>query len=726
MFNYPNFSKTVYEYIGGFESRIILLSIILILFMITALIIRSLKKRIKQLEDQERSQLADQKQSIDIQGQEYTREIPTAPLPLKAGKSVSLKSQIKKVKSGLNSVPLLTKKTYLYSNIKKKLKILSIGLVFINIFLFVMFVLVWFATFFTRPVVIFTSPKQNAYMQDGEQSIAIEFDVPVDSDSIEFNISPDDFDGEWEMVPIWQGIPLYRKAIFHPDTSVYPDQKVVVYVVNIRCWWDRGKGHEQSIEFHSPKIPQISEVIPADKTKNVKTDQDIEIEFDSVIGDFIDLDYKVVPEINYQEQVNHDSVELILDQSLTQDQTYKLEVYRTPRSYDVKSGSDIVRGETELVSKSEFSTVSTPLLEKYEPKGNSVLVDNDLEVVFKESMNPDSVESNFKIIPDILGDISWDDDQTMLFSPLSDWEKETKYTIRFAQGIKNLYGGVTDEKIEFSFTTIGKVKVASISPINGATGLYPKSTNIVVEFNQEVDHKSAQEHFSISPAISSGFSWDKNKMVFHSAGKLDYSKTYTITIGKGVKTVYGLDSAEDFKYSFSTRAQIFTLAVPYYSQQEMFSCNLAAIRMALVYRGIYLSEAQIKSGIGTSTNPNSGWVGGYGVHAGPAGNYIGKYRKYSIKRGWNVAELAKEVEKGNPVILWWYNRYSQPAGAFTLPSGATGYKGMHSEVVYGFMGDSNNPSYLYTRDPWRGTLTYSKSGFISTWAYLNYTAIVVY
>jgi uncharacterized protein YvpB len=148
--------------------------------------------------------------------------------------------------------------------------------------------------------------------------------------------------------------------------------------------------------------------------------------------------------------------------------------------------------------------------------------------------------------------------------------------------------------------------------------------------------------------------------------------------------------------------------------------------MALAYRGVHVSESQIKSAIGVGGDPNSNWVSGYGVHWGPIANYIGRYRSVSVKTGWNTAALAREVEKGNPVIVWWYNRYSQPPGAFTLDSGATGYKGMHSEVVRGFTGDSSNPTVLYTNDPWRGRLTYSRSLFDSTWGYLGYAAVVVY
>jgi uncharacterized protein YvpB len=165
--------------------------------------------------------------------------------------------------------------------------------------------------------------------------------------------------------------------------------------------------------------------------------------------------------------------------------------------------------------------------------------------------------------------------------------------------------------------------------------------------------------------------------------------------------------------------------LPWYGQQETFTCNIAATRMALAYYGIYRSESQIKASIGTGLDPNANWVAGYGVHSVPIASYISNYRSVDRRSGMTLKDLTTAVDNGDPVIAWVYNRHSTPYGSFTLEGGYTGYKGMHSEVVRGYIGDPNNPTHILVNDPWRGRLTYSASGWLSIWSYLGYTGVIV-
>ena len=147
--------------------------------------------------------------------------------------------------------------------------------------------------------------------------------------------------------------------------------------------------------------------------------------------------------------------------------------------------------------------------------------------------------------------------------------------------------------------------------------------------------------------------------------------------------------------------------------------------MALAFYGNLVSEQDILAQIGNGNDPNSNWVDGYGVHIEPIAGYINKFRETEIKTNWSIAGITDAVSQGYPVILWVYNRYSQPAGPFQLASGEVGYMGMHSEVVRGFIGPKDNPEYILTNDPWRGQLTYSRATFESIWRYIGNTALVV-
>ena len=599
-----------------------------------------------------------------------------------------------------------------------------------NVFAAVTLAVLTAATLFSRPYILSSNPSDGGFMLSSDQPLELEFSLPVDIEELNLNVSPE-VRGRWEFERTVFGIPVQWKARFYPEESFFPGKKVVVYVVGLKSLWNPAVIHEQAVEFYSPKIPDIIAFNPPDGSVHVPIDTKVEIEYDSVLGDFVEFDFKTSPASTIRVEQNGGTRQILgFEESLNQSQEYKVEVYRTLRSYEVGSQEEIEVSETQKVEEINFQTVEAPLVASYRPSGNAVKTDEVVRIVFEQPMNRESVESRFSILPEIEGTVSWEDEQTFVFNPKDGFPKETKYRLAFAAGMRNIYGGTTAEEIAFEFETIGKVRVLGISPLNGTFKLDPNKTNVVVEFDQEVDRSSAQKKFSISPSVSGTFVWDGNKMIYTAAGKLAYSQTYIIKVLKGVKTVHGLDSGQEFQASFTTREYIVELAVPQYYQNpvtQTFNCNLVTVQMALAYRGISATQEQVKSALGVGQNPNASWVEQYGTHPAPIASYLSSRGiKYEIKTGWNLADLAREIEKGHPVILWWYNRYSEPKGTFTLPGGYTGYKGMHSEVVRGFAGSADNPTKLYVNDPWRGPLVYDRALFLATWAYLNYTAIVIY
>ena len=587
------------------------------------------------------------------------------------------------------------------------------------------------ATLFSRPYILSSSPQNGSFMLNADQTIDLEFSLPVDIAELSLNVSPET-EGNWDFARTIFNIPITWRAKFYPAQSFYPESKIVIYVVGLKSLWNPATVHEQAVEFFAPKLPQVISINPSSGSQLVPVNTQVEVEYDSVIGDFVKLDFQISPKRELTVLQNGGTRQVLgFDQELEQGKSYTLVINRTPRTYETSTGKVLDVGETERIQEVKFKTVDAPLLASYSPTGEAVHPDSPIKVTFKEPMDTQSVEESFAVSPTVSGAISWEvDNRTFIFTPLDYLPKETAYQVTFKKGLKNIYGGVTAEDLKFSFTTIGKVKVTSIYPGSGTTNLDPTKTNVVVEFDQEVNHSSAQSKLSLTPAVSGSFLWDGNKLIYTTAGKLAYNQSYTVKVASGVKTVNGLDSTQAFTATFTTRSQTVELAVPQFYQNpqtQTFNCNLVATKMALAYRGISVSQEQVKAALGVGQNPNADFVDGYGVHYPPISQYLTSLGvKHTVKVGWNLTGLAQEVERGNPVILWWYNRYSQPKGAFTLSGGYTGYKGMHSEVVRGFTGSSSYPIKLLVNDPWRGQLVYDRALFLATWAYFNYTAIVVY
>lgn len=595
----------------------------------------------------------------------------------------------------------------------------------IKIILFVYAVFIAWHMVQEQPVLLSSSPQAYSKLIDASPEIRLMFSVPVDKDAITFHVSPV-IEGEW----LWERPQigkLYRTVRFLPAESFLPDSRIVVYMVGLRSILQKDTAHELAVEFIGPRTPQLSEVFPHDGQESVPSTTSLLFSYDEPVGDFVDT--KVVVEPAHSDfHVENDGTGQIVrfDQPLRQDQKYTVNVFQTARSYDTKTREDRIRGDTRHISNFSFTTVTTPLIADYKPKGASVLPDTPLQVTFDQPMVQESVSASLHIEPSVQGEVAWVDESTFTFTPNGGWERGTEYIVGFDTGLTSELGGVITDTIELRFETIGAVKVTNISPLNGASGIDPHGANVSITFDQPVDQQSAQSAVSISPQVAYSTNWQGNTLILSTAGKLSYNTRYSIKIAPGIKGTYGLDSTQAVESSFVTKQKSFVLGIPYYGQEETFTCNIAAMRMALAYRGVYLSENTIQDGVGLSDNPNTGWVDGYGTHIGPAAGFIDNYRSVGVKQGWNVTDMLKEVQNGNPVIIWEYNRYSQPPGAFTLASGATGYMGMHSEVIRGYIGEIDNPTHILTNDPWRGQLTYTIDAFENIWGYMNNIALVVY
>lgn len=612
---------------------------------------------------------------------------------------------------------------------KPKVKIaINIILIIINVLSLLAAGTIAYFTLTARPFAYKSTPEIWGNMTVADQTIEIEFDTPVNPNDLKLNIAPN-VDGSWVFEKPILNSGLYRKVNFIPNESFPAETKVVIYITGMKQVLPGGDSHEQSVEFFSTKIPKVINSIPQNESKNNGITGPIVLELDNRDGEFLIWDINITPNVEFsllREQSK--KVKIQLNSDLLQDTEYKIDVNLTSRTFDTKTKGTLSKGDSQKIYELKFKTVTTPLLKSYNPQGQSAKVDEVITLVFDENMNAESVENAFKIAPEVKGLFEWENAQTLKFIPENLLLKDTEYSISFEKGLLNAYGGKTKDPINVKFKTIGKVQVYETVPFSGQNGLDPNNTNIIIRFNQEVDHQSAQDHFWMNPGVGGTFSWDGNSMIYNIAGKIGYSTNYSYGVTKGIKTIYGIDSDQDFSYSFATKDNIFILNVPqYYQPYGSFICNVVSAKMALSYYGIYRDEYGIVNSLGYGNNPDANFVNNYGTHWDPIANYISSQGRTAVaRRGMTVAELTNEVQNGHPVIIWWYNGVSTPAMQTLYLGGGVGYRGMHSEIVTGFVGNPNNPTTIITNDPWLGPSWYNTDEFIRNWSNFGYTGVVVY
>src|SRR4030067_2428969 len=114
-----------------------------------------------------------------------------------------------------------------------------------------------------------------------------------------------------------------------------------------------------------------------------------------------------------------------------------------------------------------------------------------------------------------------------------------------------------------------------------------------------------------------------------------------------------------------TGPEEFVLPVLNMKQQESFTCNIAAARILLKYRGIDINETDLKGKIGMSGsrgngNPHKGYTADYGTYWEPIQSVLNQFRPTRVYRDFPLGSLTDEVRRGNPVLVWEQNGWSDP------------------------------------------------------------------
>jgi uncharacterized protein YvpB len=607
--------------------------------------------------------------------------------------------------------------------------------------------------FFSKPQMVSSYPKYGDYWNDYDKPIVLIYDRPLNLDRLILNISPDT-DGEWVYKKTFGFLPFVREVRFVPYETVYPGNEVLVYLADVTNLFGLIHDKEDHISFRSVELPTIVSSQPQDGEKDIDTKQQVIFNLSHKEGSYVDWEFEIEPKetVFDVDRDNSDEIRLSFENDLKQDTHYSIKVFQIPLAKDTKTGEISKKGENSNVYTLNFQTVVPPLVESMSPQGGGIYVDSIVKIVFDSKVEKQSVEDLFSIHPNVVGTKEWLGDRTFVYRP-NGLEKATSYRVKLSKGLKSSMGGISEEDVTYSFQTIGNVIVSKTNPANNSSSV-GISSSFDVYFNQPVDQNDAQKRFTIEPKTDGVFSWSSNVMKFKPNTNLDYLTSYKVSIAKGVKSIHGLDSLVDYRFVFVSEPKKVVLSVPSYKQTNSKACNLVAARMILAYKGIHKSETQIYSEIAKDStvcdaenntwgNPHVGFVGdingnhdcasgqrGYGVYWGPVSNYLSVNGvSNQVFSGISVSDLAKEIEKGRPAILWWQNGWS-PANniSWSTPEGQNIYavNGMHSDVAIGFIGTSDNPTHFIVNDPWRGNRTLDVSYFKSLWGFFGNTAIVVY
>lgn len=191
------------------------------------------------------------------------------------------------------------------------------------------------------------------------------------------------------------------------------------------------------------------------------------------------------------------------------------------------------------------------------------------------------------------------------------------------------------------------------------------------------------------------------------------------------------------------------LPVAFDAQDHSLSCEVATLKMALAYRGVFVDEEELIMRVGTDGTPkvvvdgNQVWgdpdrafvgnidgkmfVDGYGVYEGPIARAGEAFRPTDSFRNWTATQLAAQISSGNPVIAWVYlgsgeRRTWRTRNGDTVV--AVSYE--HTYLVYGLRGTVDAPQGFYVIDPIYGPRFVSIGEFTERWSALGQRGVIVY
>mgnify|MGYP001167415653 CR=1 FL=1 len=594
------------------------------------------------------------------------------------------------------------------------------------------------------PKIISSTPATEGIWESYSKPLEVYFNMPVDTSRLYVNMNPD-IKGEWKFVPYLGIKRLSTYGYFEPQETLMPGQRVVVYITGIGRVGFRTESHEYGFVFDSVKLPEIVTTNPVNDSIEIDVNSKITLNLNKENEGNTNFSFKFAPEVEFSvEYPNSKQIIVKPTNPLDLSTEYLLQTFQQAKIINLNTKETLESENPILSHELKFSTKTEPLLRSYLPRGSTVKVDTLIKLKFVTDMVQESVATNFTTEPKIDGTITWDDSKTLIYTPTAPLEKETSYKVIVKNGIKNTAGIESENDINFEFKTIGFIRIQSTTPNNGEIKV-SESADVRVSFNQEVDQASAQSKFSISPNISGQFSWDGNTLIFNPNGIFAFNTNYTVNLAPGIKSINGFDNTETLSFGFKTRTNEVIISMPLYYQPQYpvsFSCNIYAARMALAWKGYSTTVSGLIGEVGYDTrqdsngkwlgDPNVNYVGnsdgtwGYGVHWLPVQKmFSNRGISTELKTGWNVADLARSIDNGKPVVIWRYNGTSADKNLVWGTPGIYAINGQHGGVVSGFRGTPQNPTALYINDPWFGLIWMDVNTFDYYWSRLGRVGLIV-
>jgi len=205
----------------------------------------------------------------------------------------------------------------------------------------------------------------------------------------------------------------------------------------------------------------------------------------------------------------------------------------------------------------EFSTKQPEIEKILPPAGELLRLDSPLEVFFNMRMDVESVEENFSLIDSngnkVQGKFEWEKNNRHLkFTPIRNLSRDTNYTIRLGQEMRSAGGLPVLEGLQTERQTYPEFAVnTAVDPqFESFYGGYGRFT---LEFTAPLDPLTMDKFINLSPeVVNLSFYTGADEESLSIYGYFQPETIYTLTLGKGLKDIWGGELKGTFSTTFFT------------------------------------------------------------------------------------------------------------------------------------------------------------------------------
>lgn len=573
------------------------------------------------------------------------------------------------------------------------------------------------------------TPQQGETIDPLSPDIRVMFDAPVRVHAIsvhtfpeiDFTIRPSGY--------FWNLSPWATQITIVPKTTIPTGEQLIVYLANIEGPFTRGYGGERLLEVTSPETV-ITKMKPQDKSQDIPDTQSFTLQSSTVV-DEREWAVSMSPTMSMTiKKIDAKTLRITPDEPYLQSTDYTMVITHTPTMVDRVTGVAVKKFDPDTKMTFHFTTVRAAFVSSFVPEGKSEDPGGDFQITFEEPMNKANVMNHISVSPPVSLYSSWTNDDKKLTVSHEALAKDTDYTVTLTAGLTTAKGGTFEKDTAFHFHTAGHLTVTDVSPANSATNI-PASTTFRLTFDQNIPDSIAS-HLIMSPNITGKIVVKDNTLEFTPNQPLPYETKYSFTLPSGASSGYGLPTTADQTFTFTTSPNQVMLNVPYFKQETLFTCNISAARMLLAFRGVNVTEGDLINIIGLggkrgTGDPYKGYVDDYGTYWDAVSRGVSKYRPTRMITSGKLSDIIAEIKKGNPVMTWGQNGWSDPHDISWTSTDGTFIKavnGMHSAVVRGYSGPDANPTQIFINDPWRGQYGIPTAEFMRRWSYFSMAMVV--